>query len=70
MKNNKSICRLTHGFFRDYQELVRTVSIPYQWEILNDQIPEAEKSGAVQNIKLAAELPKGNTMEPAFRTVI
>lgn len=67
MKNTKSICRLTHGFFRDYQELVRTVSIPYQWEILNDQIPEAEKSGAVQNIKLAAGIAEGEYYGTCFQ---
>lgn len=67
MKNNESVCRLTNGFLKDYQELVRDVSIPYQWEILNDQIPEAEKSGAIQNIKLAAGLASGEYYGTCFQ---
>ena len=59
MTNKKPCCRITGGFFKNYQELVRTVSIPYQWKILNDWIPGAEKSGAVHNLKLAAKLAQG-----------
>lgn len=50
---------LKEGFFREYQELVQRVVIPYQWEALNDRIPEAEKSYAIHNFKVAAGLAEG-----------
>lgn len=50
---------LKEGFFREYQELVQRVVIPYQWEALNDRIPEAEKSYAIHNFKVAAGLEEG-----------
>lgn len=37
------------GFINHYQELIRTVVIPYQYEILNDRIDGIEKSHAIQN---------------------
>ena len=33
-------------FLGQYQQLVRDVVIPYQWDALNDRIPEAEPSHA------------------------
>ena len=35
------------------------IVIPYQWEIMNDRVHGAEKSGAVQNFKIAAGREKG-----------
>ena len=67
MENQKSTCRITDGFFKNYQELVRTVSIPYQWNILNDRIPRAEKSGAVHNLELAAGLAQGEYYGTCFQ---
>ena len=67
MTNKKPCCRITGGFFKNYQELVRTVSIPYQWKILNDWIPGAEKSGAVHNLKLAAKLAQGEYYGTCFQ---
>ena len=51
--------RLDDGFWSVYQELVREVVIPYQWDALNDQIPGAEPSHAVRNMKIAARLETG-----------
>ena len=45
-------------FWSRKQELVRTEVIPYQWEILNDRIPEAEASYCMHNFKAAAALNK------------
>ncbi len=36
-------------FLGQYQQLVRDVVIPYQWDALNDRIPEAEPSHAIEN---------------------
>ncbi len=46
-------------FWSPYIKLVREVVVPYQWEALNDRIPEAEPSYAVKNFKIAAGLETG-----------
>ncbi len=46
-------------FWSQYVDLVRNTVIPYQWEALNDRIPDAEPSYAVRNFKIAAGLEKG-----------
>lgn len=40
--------------FGTYAALVAESIVPYQWEILNDRIPEAEKSWCIENFKIAA----------------
>ena len=68
MINGKRIdCELTKGFFKHYQEIVRKISIPYQWEILNDQICTAERSSAVRNLQLAAGLTSGEYYGTCFQ---
>lgn len=49
---------LTDEFWARKQELVRTEVIPYQWDILNDRIPEAQASYCMHNFKAAAALNK------------
>ena len=46
--------RITGGFWKSRQEIVRRWSLYYQWEVLNDKIPGIEKSGSVQNFRIAA----------------
>lgn len=41
-------------FWSPYTRLVRDVVIPYQWEALNDRIPGAEPSHAINNLLIAA----------------
>src|SRR5699024_1497300 len=41
-------------FWRPYMELVRDQVIPYQWEALNDRIPDASPSHAIENFRIAA----------------
>ena len=47
------------GFWDKYQELVHTKVLPYQWEAINDRIPDIEPSHAVKNFRIAAGLEKG-----------
>lgn len=47
------------SFWGRYQELIRKEVIPYQWNALNDQIPDAEPSHAIENFRIAAGLSKG-----------
>ncbi len=42
------------GFWYDRIELIRKTVIPGQWKALNDQIPEAEASHAIENFRIAA----------------
>jgi hypothetical protein len=50
---------LKDAFWTRYGQLVREKVIPYQWEALNDRIPEAEKSHAIENFRIAAGLKTG-----------
>lgn len=46
-------------FWSKYIKLVLDEVIPYQWEILNDRIPGAEPSHAIENYRIAAGLSEG-----------
>lgn len=46
--------QITDNFWSKYIDLVREVVIPYQWEALNDRIPDAEPSYAIRNFRIAA----------------
>ncbi|MDD3335253.1 MAG: glycoside hydrolase family 127 protein [Eubacteriales bacterium] len=48
------------AFWRKEQQLVRNVVIPYQWEILNDRVPNAEPSYCIHNFRIAAGKQKGS----------
>ncbi len=46
-------------FWGRYIGLVKNVVIPYQWDALNDRIPDAEPSHVIENFKIAAGLSQG-----------
>jgi len=46
-------------FWSEYTKLVRETVIPYQWDALNDRIPDAEKSHAIANFRIAAGEEQG-----------
>lgn len=48
--------RITDEFWHREQELVRTQVIPYQWEALNDRVPEAAPSFCMRNFKTAGKM--------------
>jgi len=50
--------KITDAFWGREQELVRTEVIPYQWEALNDRIPDAAPSYCMRNFKIAGRLMK------------
>lgn len=50
--------RITDAFWGREQELVRKEVIPYQWEALNDRIPDAAPSYCMRNFKVAGEMMK------------
>ena len=44
---------ITNGLLAERAEVVRTRMIPYQWEALNDRVPGAAPSYAVENLRIA-----------------
>lgn len=54
-------------FWTTYIKLVREVVVPYQWEALNDRIPGAEPSHAIENFKIAAGLAEGDFAGMVFQ---
>ncbi|UJF32132.1 glycoside hydrolase family 127 protein [Paenibacillus hexagrammi] len=55
------------SFWSPYIDLVRQVVIPYQWDALNDRIPEAEPSHAIRNLKIAAGDEEGEFYGMVFQ---
>lgn len=50
--------KITDDFWNREQELVRKEVIPYQWEALNDRVPDAAPSFCMRNFKVAGRLMK------------
>lgn len=59
--------RVTGGFWKDYQELVRTEVIPYQWKALNDQLADTPPSHAIENFKICAGISEGDYYGEVFQ---
>lgn len=51
--------KINDKFWSKYIKLVHDVVIPYQWEAINDRIPDAEPSHAIKNFRIAAGLEQG-----------
>ena len=62
---------ITSPFWKRYRDLIATKSVPFQWDMINDQGTmdvvntgiaggAAEKSGAIENLKIAAGRIKGH----------
>lgn len=63
--------QITDDFWSREQELVRKEVIPYQWEALNDRVPDAAPSFCMRNFKVAGELMRKkhtqkDFVEPAY----
>lgn len=55
---------VTDAFWSAVMETVRTSVIPYQWEALNDRIPDAAPSHCMANFKTAARITATGRKEP------
>lgn len=51
--------KIEDDFWIKYINLIKNVVIPYQWEALNDRIPDAEPSHSINNYRIAAGLEEG-----------
>lgn len=58
--------RVTDTFWKKEIELVREKVIPYQWEALNDRIPDAQPSYCMHNFKVAGEITKKAERETGY----
>ncbi|KNC95109.1 glycoside hydrolase family 127 protein [Trabulsiella odontotermitis] len=59
--------KINDPFLGQYQQLVRDVVIPYQWDALNDRITDAEPSHAIENFRIAAGLKEGEYYGMVFQ---
>ena len=59
-----SIC---DPFWSKHVDLVRNTIIPYQWEAMNDRIPDAESSHCLETFKIAAGRAKGDFYGAVFQ---
>ncbi|MDR1704070.1 MAG: glycoside hydrolase family 127 protein [Clostridiales bacterium] len=51
--------KIDDPFWNRYIKLVREKVIPYQWEALNDRVPDASRSNCVKNFEIAAGRREG-----------
>lgn len=51
--------RITDPLFGRYVDVVAQKLLPYQWEVLNDRAPGAEKTGCIENFRIAAGEAEG-----------
>jgi uncharacterized protein len=54
-------------FWNKYIDLVDEVIIPFQWELINDNVEGAEKSYCIQNFRIASGREKGNHQGVLFQ---
>lgn len=63
----ESQVRIKDPFWSRMQEKVIDVVIPFQEKVLNDEIPDVEKSHAIENFRIAAGLSQGEFYGMVFQ---
>lgn len=59
--------RIDSRFWSRYIQLVKDIVIPYQYDAIHDLVPGAEKSGAIQNFRIAAGRQQGEFQGMVFQ---
>lgn len=59
--------KITDKFWKQYIDLVDDVILPFQWELINDQVDGAEKSYCIQNFRVASGEQTGNHRGMVFQ---
>lgn len=59
--------KIKDTFWSKHVDLVRNSIIPYQWDAINDRIPDAESSHCLENFKIAAGLTEGQFHGAVFQ---
>lgn len=54
-------------FWKERLDLVRKEIIPYQWEAMNDRVPNAEPSHCIENYRIAAGQAQGSFYGEVFQ---
>ena len=54
-------------FWNKYRNLVGSVIIPYQWDVLNDRLKDVETSHCIENFRIAAGLSDGKYEGAVFQ---
>ena len=60
-------CKVNSSFWNSYVKLIKEKVIPYQWEILNDRVPDSEPSHAIDNFHIAAHQMEGHFYGQVFQ---
>jgi len=58
--------QVTDAFWKKEIELVRDTVIPYQWEALNDRIPDTQPSYCMHNFKVAGRINRQKEQRPDY----
>lgn len=58
--------QITDAFWKKEIELVRDTVIPYQWEALNDRIPDTQPSYCMHNFKVAGRINRQKEEKPDY----
>jgi DUF1680 family protein len=59
--------KIKDSFWSSYRKLVREEVLPYQYAMLEDQIPDAEKSHAIENFRIVAGIKQGEFYGMVFQ---
>lgn len=59
--------KITDQFWGHYLEVVRDHVIPYQWDALNDRLPDTAPSHAIENFRIAAGEAEGEFYGMVFQ---
>lgn len=59
--------RIRDTFWSKHVDLVKDVIIPYQWDVMNDRIADAESSHCLENFRIAAGLKEGSFYGAVFQ---
>lgn len=59
--------KIDDEFWNRYIGLVREKMLPYQWEVLNDRIPDAAPSHCIENFRIAAGISRGEYYGQVFQ---
>ena len=59
--------RIDDAYWNRYTRLIPEKVIPYQWEILNDRVPDAPPSHCLKNFRIAAGDEEGSIMGMVFQ---
>ena len=59
--------QISDPFWSKHVDLVRNAIIPYQWEAMNDRIPDAESSHCLENFRIAAGRSAGEFYGAVFQ---